>query len=258
MGTNRPYVIHQSFDTFFAALTGATRCDDCFIQIVAAHEQHLGTLGGGTLCAVLTAPLGTPAPNEDLRWSIHALHLILDETSLVVDAAPGLSRSIMLSKRTDALNNRLRAVMAEIGVRTRDGIMLVPGLCENLATDTSAARRSHHLQSNWHDPMLTSAGKMIAVERRATPMLRLAVTDGCHHLHYAGDDPTVVIDLWSFDMEAGRPMPTVILAVLPRVELTPARVRVTLSPHREPSRAAARAIAAQVGLALCDETENVS
>jgi hypothetical protein len=93
------------------------------------------------------------------------------------------------------------------------------------------------------------------VEYTATPLLRLAVADGCHQLHYAGDDPTVVIALWACDIQAGRPLSAVILAVVPRVELAPERVRVTLSPYREPSRAAASAIAAQVGLALHDETE---
>jgi hypothetical protein len=252
MATNRPYVIHQRFDTFFAALTGAACCDNCFIQITATCERHIGAHESDTLRAVLTAPVGTPVPNGDLLWSIHALQLILDGASLVVDTAHGQSRATMLSGRADALNGHLCAVMAEIGVRTRDGIMLVPGLGEDLAAASGAA---HNLQGEWHAPLLASAGRALAAERRAVPMLRLALADGCHHLHYAGDDPTVVIDLWSFDMESGRPMPAVILAVLPRVELNPARVRVTLSPHREPSRAAARAIAAQVGLALCDETE---
>ena len=257
MPTNRPYVIHQSFDTFFAALTGATRCDDCFIQVVAAHEQH-STHGDDTLRAILTAPVGTPDPNGSLLWSIHALQMFLDGTSLVRTVAHNHDGAHVVKARVDALHDHLRAVMAEIGVHTRDGIMLVPGLSEDLAADISALRRAHNPQNKWRPPMLASADSVIAVERRATPMLRLAVADGCHHLHYAGDDPTVVIDLWSFDMEAGRPMPAVILAVLPRVELAPARVRVTLSPHREPSRAAARAIAAQVGLALCDETEGAS
>lgn len=94
-----------------------------------------------------------------------------------------------------------------------------------------------------------------AVERRAPPLLQLRFADGCHALHYDGDDPTLVIALWACDLAAGRPLPAVILAVVPRVELTPGRVRVWLCPEREPSRAAARAIAAQLGLALCDETD---
>jgi hypothetical protein len=85
-------------------------------------------------------------------------------------------------------------------------------------------------------------------------MLRLSLTDGCYSLHYAGDDPAVVIALWSCDIDAGRPMPAAILAVVPRVEVGPEGVRVRLNAHRAVSRAAAQAIADRVGLALWDAT----
>jgi hypothetical protein len=141
MASTRSSIIHLSFDTFFAALTGEALCADCLVQITPAQEQRVGIRVGGTLCAALSALVGTPAPDGGLWWNIHALQLTLEVEPQVTDGAEEDALDAALRDRAEAIKAHLCAVMAEIGVRMREGRRLIPELREGLPADTGTQRR---------------------------------------------------------------------------------------------------------------------
>jgi hypothetical protein len=86
-------------------------------------------------------------------------------------------------------------------------------------------------------------------------MLHFTLEKGCYRLRYGGEDTQARLALAAFDISLPGRMPQAVLAALPQVLVDDLGLIIELSPNRAVSLAAARVIAARVGMVLCTEDQ---
>lgn len=154
MLTDHAYVIHLDLDDLLAVLTCEVACDDGYIQILRIPERRAGIHVATTLCAMITVPVGTLVPYPEApTWTIHALRLTLEVVPVTLRDADQQTLDTAVNDRADMIFAFLRAELIERGVAPRTGIMLVPGLREDLAAYDGSQSRWRIVQTERGNPL---------------------------------------------------------------------------------------------------------
>ena len=155
MLTDHAYVIHLDLDDLLAVLTCEVACDDGYIQILRIPERRAGIHVATTLCAMITVPVGTLVPSPEApTWTIHALRITLEVLPLGGGSdADQQALDAAANDRASTINDFLRAELIERSVMPKTGIMLVPGLREDLAAYEGAPRRWRIVQTEYGNPL---------------------------------------------------------------------------------------------------------